>query len=153
VTELQRGEVTGRRAAGPEHEVVSVVGGRGGYRRRPCGGPTPTPDRPGCPWRVDAAGGFPAEAFGHSARTAYDMADKAFGCHESGTDRTAVCAGFLLRGAVHNLGVRMAVRARRIDLDQVDDGGHELWPDYRAMAVANGLDPHDPRLRACRGND
>lgn len=27
-----------------------------------------------CPWRVDATGEFPADAFRHSAETAYDMA-------------------------------------------------------------------------------
>jgi hypothetical protein len=60
------------------------------------------------------------------------------------------CAGFLLRGAQHNMAVRMACSVGQIDLSQVSDGGHELHDDYRAMAIANGLDPADPRLRGCR---
>ena len=39
----------------------------------------------------------------------------------------------------------------RGDLDRsaVNDGGHELHENYRAMAVANGLDPADPALARC----
>ena len=143
--------VTRVRPAGDQHEVVSVEGGRGAYRRQPCGAEASTPERPGCPWRVDVTGRFPAEAFEHSAETAYDMADRAFGCHESGAGSPAVCAGFLLRGAEHNLQVRMRVAvAGDLDLDQVSDGGHELHPSYRAMAVANGVDPTAPALAPCR---
>ena len=69
------------------------------YRRNPCAK---------CPWRVEAVGEFPAEAFKHSASTAYDMSDRVFGCHDSGTSKPATCAGFQLRGAYHNLRVRMA---------------------------------------------
>ncbi|KEH15289.1 hypothetical protein MTR_1498s0010, partial [Medicago truncatula] len=58
-------EITRTRAAGPDHQVVTVQGGKGSYRRRPCAK---------CPWRVDATGEFPADAFRHSAETAYDMA-------------------------------------------------------------------------------
>ncbi|GJF06703.1 DUF6283 family protein [Pseudonocardia sp. D17] len=136
-----KGRVTKVRAAGPDHQVVRVEGGTGAYRRQPCGG---------CPWRVDQTGQFPAEAFGHSANTAYDMAQETFACHESGAEHPATCAGFLLRGADHNLSVRRRLAAGRIDLDRVHDGGHELHEDYRAMAVANGLDPDDPRLGPCR---
>lgn len=133
--------VTRSRPAGPDHEVLSVKGGGEAYRRRPCGG---------CPWRVDQVGVFPAEAFGHSAPTAYDLSDRVFACHESGAARPATCAGFLLRGADHNLAVRVRAAAGRLDLDQVHDGGHELHQDYRAMAVANGVDPDDERLALCR---
>ncbi|WP_455289311.1 DUF6283 family protein [Cupriavidus necator] len=52
----------------------TVEGGKGGYRRKPCGK---------CPWRVDATGELPAEAFRHSAETAYDMATHTFACHSS----------------------------------------------------------------------
>lgn len=129
------------RPAGDGHQVISVEGHDHGYRRSPCSG---------CPWRVDQTGVFPAEAFVHSAPTAYDMSDRAFGCHESGTERPMTCAGFLLRGADHNLAVRLRVARGRIDLGKVHDGGHELHADYRAMAVANGVDADDPRLRPCR---
>ena len=132
--------ITDARLAGEGAQVVTVEGGQG-YRRRPCGG---------CPWRVDATGDWPAEAFAHSANTAEDMATKQFGCHDTGVDHPVTCAGFLLRGAEHNMGTRMALMGGRVDLDQVHDGGHELYDDYVAMAVANGLDPDDPCLRSAR---
>jgi hypothetical protein len=134
-------EITGRRLAGEDHQVVSVEGGTGQYRRTPCGG---------CPWRVDQTGEFPAEAFLHSAETAYDMSTRMFGCHESGADRPKTCAGFLLRGADHNLAVRLAASSGRLDPEAVRDGGHELHRDYRTMAVANGCEPSDPILHPCR---
>lgn len=122
------------------HQVVSVVGGHG-YRRRPCGG---------CPWRVDQTGSFPAEAFRVSAHTAHDMSDRAFGCHEAGTERPATCAGFLLRGAENNMAVRRRAATGRLDLDSVSDGGHELHDGYVSMAVANGVPADDPALHGCR---
>ena len=131
--------VTNVSAAGPDHQVVSVVGGTG-YRKTPC-------DQ--CPFRVDQTGKFPAEAFRHSADTAYDAATKQFGCHMSGSDKPATCAGFLLRNAHNNLGARMA----RIDRSQLSDGGLELHGSYRAMAIANGVDLADPVLARCRAND
>lgn len=81
--------VTRVRPAGDQHEVLSVEGRGEAYRRRPCSG---------CPWRVDQTGVFPAEAFVHSAETAYDMAGRTFACHEHGVDHPMTCAGFLLRG-------------------------------------------------------
>lgn len=136
-----RAEVTRRRPAGPDHDVVSVEGGGGGYRRSPCGG---------CPWRVDQTGVFPAEAFRHSAETAYDMATRSFGCHESALEQPLTCAGFLLNGADHHLTVRTKLLSGAVDLDAVHDGGHDLHPSYRAMAEANGVHPDDPRLTPCR---
>lgn len=128
------------RVADERHQVVTVKGGRGSYRRQPCSD---------CPWRVDAVGEFPAEAFRLSARTSYDMNEHVFGCHQSGTERPATCAGFLLRGAEHNLSVRL----RRMDgtiADDVGDGGNELHANYRAMAEANGVAADDPILIPCR---
>ena len=128
------------RPAGPDHQVVTLEGGSRGYCKRPCSD---------CPWRVDATGVFPAEAFRHSANTAYDMAEKAFACHQSGVKRARVCAGFLLRGAEHNLAVRLR-RMRGEIRDDVRDGGHALHASYREMAIANGVDPADPVLEPCR---
>jgi hypothetical protein len=139
---VSRPTVTLARRAGDEHQVLTVEGGASDeYRRRPCGG---------CPWRTDQTGAFPAEAFLHSAGTAYDMATHQFACHEAGADRPKTCAGYLLRGAEHNLSARLAVAHGKVDPDQVSDGGHELHDDYRSMAVANGCDPDDPHLRPCR---
>lgn len=130
--------------AGPEHQVLTVVGGQGLYMRRPCDT---------CPWRKDAVGKFPAEAFRHSAETAYDMATRTFACHTSGAKHPAICAGFLLHGSAHNLAVRIKLSHEVIDLDEVTDGGVELFTSYREMAEANGLAPDDPTLGPCRGND
>ncbi len=55
-----------RRPAGDEHAVVTVSGNRGSFRRRPC---------EDCPWRVDAVGKFPAEAFRLSANTGAERVD------------------------------------------------------------------------------
>lgn len=129
----------GLNARGEDHQVVTVTGGSCGYRRQPCAK---------CPWRVDAVGEFPADAFRHSARTAYDMAQEQFSCHDSGTSKPATCAGFLLRGADHNLSVRMQLIKGKTY--EVQDGGHALHENYRAMAIANGVPADDPVLAPCR---
>jgi len=131
--------------AGDEHQVVTVLSPGNSsnlhrYRREPC---------TKCPWRKDAVGEFPAEAFRHSARTAYDMANLTFACHDSGTRKPTICAGFLLRGAAHNLSIRLSYLRGRIK-DNICDGGHELFESYRAMAIANGVAPEDPVLAPCR---
>lgn len=133
--------ITRVRPAGKDHQVVTLEGGRkSAYRREPC---------PDCPWRVDATGKFPAEAFRHSAGTAYDMAQHTFACHQSGAEKPATCAGFLLRGADHNLTIRMKRITGDIK-DDVTDGGNLLHDNYRSMAIANGVDRHDPLLEKCR---
>lgn len=95
-------------------------------------------------------GEFPAEAFRHSAHTAYDMAQEGFACHQSGANKPATCAGYLLNGANHNMSFRLQVMSGSIDISTVSDGGHELFKSYRAMAVANGVDDSDPILVQCR---
>lgn len=127
-------------SAGVDHQVVSISGGRDIYRKKPCSD---------CPWRTDAIGQFSPEAFRHTANTAYDMAEKAFACHQSTTRKPATCAGFLLRGAEHNIGVRLGYVVGKYKHD-VSDDGHELHDNYRAMAIANGVDPDDPALAPCR---
>jgi hypothetical protein len=42
-------------------------------------------------------------------------------CHESGHEKPAICAGFLLRGAVHNLSVRLKFAVGQLRQD-VGDG-------------------------------
>lgn len=140
MTKSNKPAVVQIRPAGDEHQVVTVVGGRSAYRRKPCRD---------CPWRKDAIGTFPAEAFRHSANTAYDMSDHTFACHQSGARKPAICAGFLLRGADHNLTVRLGYMSGRLKGD-VSDGGHALHESYRTMAEANGVDPSDPVLAPCR---
>lgn len=133
-------EVHNIRPAGQTAQVVTVTGGAGGYRRTPCGG---------CPWVQENAGDFPAEAFLHSANTAHDMSTHRFACHESGVHNPATCAGFLLRGAEHNLSIRLA-RMEGVIGDDVRPDGRALFEDYRSMAIAHGVDPHDPAIRGCR---
>ncbi|MEJ7807050.1 MAG: DUF6283 family protein [Telluria sp.] len=133
--------ITDVRPVDEGHQVVTITGGGGLYRREPCGG---------CPWRVDQTGAFPAGAFKESARTAYDRAESVFSCHESGTDKPATCAGFLMRGADHNIAVRVKYATGKMDFHAISDGGLELHDSYRAMAVANGVDPADPVLTPCR---
>lgn len=131
--------ITDVRHADWNHNVVSVTGGNGDHCKRPC---------KHCPWRKDAVGEFPAEAFRHSAHTAYDMAQETFGCHSRGTKKPAVCAGFLMVGAEHNLKVRLQkMRGEWLD---ATDGGHELFSSYREMAIANGVPADDPILEKCR---
>lgn len=134
-------EITLTRPAGENHQVVRVVGGTGAYRKKPCAT---------CPWRKDAVGEFPAEAFRISAHTAYDMAQESFSCHEAGAKKPATCAGFLLRGATHSLNVRMKLSMGTYNPDEVSDTGLELFDSYREMAIANGVDPDDEILRRCR---
>ena len=132
-------EITQIRPAGPEHQVVTVKGGDGGYCKRPCAD---------CPWRKDAVGIFPAEAFRHSAPTSYDLAQNTFACHQAGVEKSKICAGFLMQGADHNMAVRIKrMQGKRFD---VTDGGHELHAGYREMAIANGVSPEDPVLQPCR---
>ncbi len=125
--------------------VTTVIGGSGDrYCRQPC---------PQCPWRRENAGNFSAEAFRTSANTSYDAATATFACHMSSTEDPAVCAGFLLQNAVHNMGVRLRAITGRYDPSQMSDGGADLFNSYREMAEANGVDPADEALTGCRGND
>lgn len=129
------------RPADENNQVVTTLSsGSKPYRKKPCSN---------CPWRKDAVGEFPAEAFRHSANTAYDMSDHTFGCHQSGLEKPATCAGFLLRGADHNLSVRLARMTGEIKND-VHDDELDLFENYRAMAVANGVDEDESVLKPCR---
>ncbi len=106
-----------------------------------------------CPWRMDVPTGvFPAKAFRTSAPTSYDASMRTFSCHMAGF-AASTCAGFLLRHSDHNVAVRISQATGRIDLKQLSDGGFPIYRSYREMAVANGVDPEDPVLAECRGND
>lgn len=130
--------------ADENHQVVTLRGAGGLQRNKPC---------PTCPWRIDATGIFPAEAFRISAPTAYDAAFNTFACHESGQKAPATCAGFLLRNSANNIGVRIATARGDLDPSKVVDGGVELYDSYRAMAIGNGVPPDDPVLAPCRNDD
>lgn len=144
------GRVTAQRLAGADHAVLTVEGGGHRYRRQPCDT---------CPWRLDAVGVFPAEAFRHSANTdtdgsmilnvGVDEASHIFGCHASGSRKPATCAGFILRGN-GAIGWRLAVLAGKFNRSRVSDGGVALFDSYFDMAVANGVPADDPVLDGCR---
>jgi hypothetical protein len=126
---------------GSGHEVVTVQSDCTKYMRKPC---------TDCPWKKASVGEFPAEAFRVSAHTSYDMAKETFGCHSSGTKNPKTCAGFLLQGGYHNFGVRIGILKGEIDLDDVSDGGHELFDNYKEMAITNGVSPDDDCLKLSR---
>lgn len=127
--------------ADENHNVLTIAKTNTKYMKQPCSD---------CPWKKSAVGEFPAEAFRISAHTSYDMNDKTFGCHSSGTEQTKTCAGFLLYGADHNFAVRLGISKGEYDLSRVTDGGHDLFRNYKEMAVANGVDPDDERLALSR---
>lgn len=103
-----------------------------------------------CPWRRDARPGeFTTERYRLLAASARDMSSVLFACHKTPNGKEATCAGFLERGADHNLSVRLAYS--RGDLERRDrSGGEDLYDDYREMAEANGVAPDDPALEHCR---
>ena len=141
--------ITKRRMADDNHAVITVAGGGHRYRRHPCAR---------CPWRVDAVGEFPAEAFRLSANTGadgskiltigFEEASHTFGCHDSGSAKPATCAGYILRGD-DGIGWRLAVMTGRFDPKRVRTDV-PLFASYYDMAVANGVPPDDPALDACR---
>jgi hypothetical protein len=72
-----------------------------------------------------------------------------FACHMSGSKKPATCAGFLLWGATHNIGFRLALATGKIDANELRETV-PLHPSYRAMAEANGVQADDPTLARCR---
>jgi hypothetical protein len=138
---MKKPRVTNIRQADAENVVVTVEGGDDSYCAKPC---------KECPWRKENKGTFPAKAFVHSANTAYDLSGNVFGCHMTGTEKPATCAGFLLKGSYHNLAVRMKLLSGAIKVENVSDGGANLFESYRQMAIANGVARSHPALRPCR---
>lgn len=105
-----------------------------------------------CPWRKDVpTGRFPPAAFRRLAKSTYDMSSIVFTCHKSNEDLPVVCAGFLLRGALHNLTIRLEIIYKRFDLGTVFETV-PLFRHFREMAVANGVDPADASLKECCSN-
>ncbi len=118
--------------------VVTIDAPGSAYQQKPC---------PRCPWLLDSpVGAFPPEVYRLSAHTTYDQATRKFGCHASKPDEPLTCAGYLLRGAAHNL----AVRVYGPDITTAVSSDRPLYDNYRAMAIANGVDPDDPVLAPCR---
>jgi hypothetical protein len=133
--------VLGSDRAGPDDRNQKGTAVTKSYQRQPCSE---------CPWRTDVPPGqFPPERFIALADTAYDMAIVQFACHKSCEGDDIGCAGFALRGATHNLGVRLAARDGRLDLTKIASPYH-LYPHYRAVAVANGVPANHPALSRCR---
>jgi hypothetical protein len=103
-----------------------------------------------CPWRKDIPPGqFSPLRFIALAHTAYDMAMAQFACHKSPPGLEFGCAGFVLRGATHSLGARLAASRGTLEPQRVSSP-YPLYANYRAMAIANGVPPDDPALLGCR---
>lgn len=139
----------GKGGDGNDYGVVRLTGEANEKRRvrkKPC---------PTCPWRKDAEKGrFPADAFRSSASTAYDASLTTFSCHEAGREKIATCAGFVLANSAHNMALRIDHIKGRYDPGKVKNPeGVELFSDYREMAIANGVNPEDPRIAPCRGDN
>lgn len=139
---MSKGKVTHVTPVDKDHQVLSIEGGSG-FRRRVCAG---------CPWRVENDETFPPGAFVASAPTCYDAAMNTFACHESGAEKSQVCAGFLLQNSVHNIGVRLAQSSGRIVIEEIELPDSELHNSYRDMAVANGVPEDHPALAECRAD-
>lgn len=104
-----------------------------------------------CPWRLDApVGEFEVERYRALARSAEDMSPVVFQCHKTADGTDVACAGFLASGARHNQAVRMAMILGEIDPRHDFSGGEALHPNYRSMAIAQGVDRDDPALAGCR---
>ncbi|MET8997201.1 DUF6283 family protein [Amycolatopsis sp. NPDC004169] len=118
--------------------VITAAAPAGAYQASPCAR---------CPWLRDSpVGAFPPEVFRHSARTTYDLATHKFGCHASTPEQPKTYAGFLLRGAAHNL----SVRVHGPDVTTAVSCDRALYDNYREMAIANGVHPDDPSIASCR---
>jgi hypothetical protein len=94
-------------------------------------------------------GKFAPDRFVALAHTAYDMSQVQFACHKSAEGEEFTCAGFLLAGGAHNLGVRLALHRGAIDLNAVQSP-YPLFSSFRAMAIANGVEALHPSLNLCR---
>lgn len=93
-----------------------------------------------CPWRTDVQPyRFKPERYRNLASSAEDISFILFACHKTNDGKEVACAGFLLRGATHNMAVRMARVRGDIKDGDVSDGGFPLFDNYRAMAAANGV--------------
>lgn len=139
--------ITFRRPAGSGHRVLTIEGGGDSFRREPCAQ---------CPWRKDAVGVFPTEAFRHSGETGTKVGQagepRMFACHANGSEKPAACAGYILASR-DTIGWQAAVRTRRFDPAKVHSAGLDLFPGYFEMAVANGVAPDDPAIAGCRPRD
>ena len=111
------------------------------YQARTC---VEWPERTGVP-----PGQFPPERFVALAHTAYDRAIVQFACHKSAEGQKIGCAGFVLAGAMHNLGARLAALRGVLDWENTTTAA-PLYPNYRAMAVAHGVPSDHLALRRCR---
>ena len=155
---MRRVKTIDQKMAGPDHAVTTVISEMTLFCRTPCAD---------CPWRKDAVWRFPPEAFINSANTGavrisandphdvnaieleINLASRMFGCHTAGTEKPAICAGYILEGQA-SLGWRVAAAKGKFDPLKVTDNGLDLFKSYYDMAVANGVDPEDSRIDLCR---
>lgn len=90
----------------------------------------------GCPWRKSNAGNFPAEAFAVSRQTCAESSIDLFMCHESGWEKPAICAGFILANPEHRA-VKLLTQTGVIDQRAIS-APEPMFDSYIAMETANG---------------
>lgn len=109
-----------------------------------------------CPWRRDQpVGRFPASRYRALADTSAGPTGSAppeapmFACHKTAEGREIACAGWLAAEGHGHVGVRLAIAFGRLDASALQPaaGWPALFDSYADLAVANGVDPDDPRLR------
>ncbi len=92
-----------------------------------------------CPWRRDVEPGtWPNERFQNLYVTRQDDGFSTMACHHSTADEQFACAGFVVQIRFNSIGVRMQAFTGKLDVDEFDAGGLELYNDFDEMLVANG---------------
>lgn len=132
-------QVVRTRPAGPDHQVVTIEGAE--WVSSPALQRLPLAE--GCRGRI-STGSFRALGQHRIRHGAKHLCVPPVWCSKAGHLRR-----ILLRGADHNLSVRLGYLKGVIDHD-VKDGGLALHDGYREMAIANGVDPDHPALKQCR---
>jgi Family of unknown function (DUF6283) len=103
---------------------------------------------PECPFRMESRlGKFPPERYLQLADTVRPggWPGAVFACHMTPEGQERACAGMLLVCGADSNRIRMAIITERLDMSKIETNG-ELYPTYRAMAVANGCDPDAPEF-------
>ncbi len=89
----------------------------------------------GCPWRKSNCGNFSPEAFEVSKDTCTPGSASLFMCHESGWEKPAICAGFILANGEHR-SVKMLTEHGVIDYTKMSVP-EPMYESYETMLRDN----------------
>ncbi len=89
----------------------------------------------GCPWRKSNCGNFSPEAFETSKNTCEPDSVNLFMCHESGWEKPAVCAGFIIANPDHR-SIKVLAEAGVIDQTRTHEP-EAMYESYEAMLRDN----------------